>query len=72
MHAYAACYHEMLRCWECPFGKRYPENAKEQVALVTKTGLTQTPEMMSTMMPWHWVTISCAMLILKATTMTVS
>ena len=71
-HAYAECYHVMLWRWYCPFGKRYLENAKEQVALVTKTGLNRTPEIMSTLMPWHWVTIGCAMLILKAMTTTIS
>ena len=60
----------MLWCWDCPFVKNYPENAKKQVALVTKTGLSQTPEMMPTLMLWHWVTMSCAMLILKAMTTT--
>ena len=72
LHAYAACYHVTLRLWVCAFGKKYPGNTKEQVALVTKTGLSQTEEMMSTLMLRHWVRKSCAMLILKAVTKNVS
>ena len=71
LHAYVACCHVMLWCWDCPFGKRYPKNAKEQVALVTKSGLSHTPKMMSTLMPWHLVTMSCALLIMKVMTTTI-
>ena len=39
LHTYVECYHMMPWRWDCPFGKRYPENAKEQMMLVTKMGL---------------------------------